>query len=279
MIDGLAVLVKLLLYAGALISAGTGLAVVSWRRRCVGSADVAPMIIGGGAILVVVASVANVTVLLARLGGGFDAAMFAMIMDTPTGTAATLQVAGAILSLVSVWLAPRVGVVTLGGAILVLASFGVNGHAAAEGAAAGFIAILHVGVAAWWLGGLLMLCRACQVLDTPNLATCVQHFSRQALVVVGVLLTSGTILIIIILGIDHLPHWTAYVRTLSTKLLLVSAVLAAAAFNRLRITPQLAVGDAGAALALRRSISVETSFFAAVLAATAWLTTFHSPHE
>jgi putative copper export protein len=61
------------------------------------------------------------------------------------------------------------------------------------------------------------------------------------------------------------------------KLVLFSLLMALAAWNKWRLTPALAAGDARAALALQRSISAEIILIAVVLSLTATLTTLYSP--
>lgn len=56
-------------------------------------------------------------------------------------------------------------------------------------------------------------------------------------------------------------------------------ILGVAAFNKFRISPTPAAGHGGSVPALRRSIRVEAMLVLGVLFATAWLTTFTSPHE
>jgi len=55
-------------------------------------------------------------------------------------------------------------------------------------------------------------------------------------------------------------------------------VLSIAAWNKLRITPRIAAGDGTGVRQLSQSIGVELGLFAGVFVATAWLTTFSSPH-
>lgn len=278
MIDTIAVLVRFMLYAAALVSAGTALAAVSLREPLGNVADAAPSIIVRAAVLVILASMANIAALIARLGGGFDLALIEAIAATPTGAAAALQIFGAVVLSFAVWQTNQVTSAAAVDALVVLISFGVSGHAAAAGLMPGLVAFVHIALVAWWLGALLLLHRACKTLAAPNLAQCVLRFSRQALALVGALILAGLILILAILGSDLLL-WTPYVQTLTVKLLLVSAVLAVAAYNKFRLTPRLSADDPGATRTLRRSIALETTLFAGVLAATAWLTTFHSPSE
>ena len=70
---------------------------------------------------------------------------------------------------------------------------------------------------------------------------------------------------------------TTYGRLLAVKLAVFVLLLGLAAFNRLRLTPALLAGDAGAGARLRRSIGLEFAAVLVILVVTAVLTTVASP--
>src|SRR5260370_34986612 len=90
-----------------------------------------------------------------------------------------------------------------------------------------------------------------------RIAATVGRFGAAALAVVGALLTAGVVLLCLLLR-DVSELWTDdYGRLALTKVLLVSCLLALAAFNHLRLTPRLFAYDEGALRALKRSIMAE----------------------
>jgi len=276
-LDLLAALAKLLLFAGALISAGTALAWASLGDRLGGTEPLAPRLVRRGAAVAGGASVAGVVVLLLQLGGDLDGPTVAAVLASPTGLAAGLRIAGAMLLLAAAR-GPARRTLRLLGAGAMLLSFGVTGHAAAAAALAGVVAAAHVAAAAWWLGGLLLLRRACLSLSAEALAALVGRFSRLALPVVGGMAAAGTVLVFVLVK-PTLDAWlTAYGLNLAVKLALAGAALGIAARNRTRLAPRLASGGVAASGALRRALALEIALVAGALAATAWLTTFHSPH-
>ena len=94
---------------------------------------------------------------------------------------------------------------------------------------------------------------------------------------VVVLAGAGTGMLVLLTGnpLDALA--TEYGRLLAVKLVLFLLLLGLAAFNKLRLTPALLAGDAGAGIRLRRSIRLEFAAVSAILATTAILTTIASP--
>ena len=75
------------------------------------------------------------------------------------------------------------------------------------------------------------------------------------------------------------PWLTPYGWILSAKLCVAGAVLAVAGYNRRQLTPRLLAGDRSAVSALRSSMNAEVALIAVVLAITAILTTYTSPHD
>jgi putative copper export protein len=70
---------------------------------------------------------------------------------------------------------------------------------------------------------------------------------------------------------------SSYGRCIALKLAFVAGLLSLAAFNKLRLTPRLRAGDAGAGRSLRTSIRLEMLLGVMVLAVTATLTTVAGP--
>jgi putative copper export protein len=133
--------------------------------------------------------------------------------------------------------------------------------------------LLHLWVAALWLGALLPLRLAVRMAPMPVAVAAVGRFSRRAVVLVAILaltaLYQATQMFGGIAGLFGATYgWVAL-----AKLLLFVVLLGFAWRNRFRLTPALSGADPAAArAALARSISVETGFGVAVLLVAAVLT-------
>ncbi len=276
-LEQLAALLKLLLYAGALIGGGVALAGASLRSRLGKAEELAPRWIAGGATAAMIGALAGTGLLLWQLGG-FDGSTVAAVLVAPTGIALGLQLAGGALLLAARSRESRFPL-RLAGATMLLASFGASGHAAAASPYSGLVAALHLLAAAWWLGSLLLLRSACACLSPGALAGLAQYFGRLALAVVGVMVASGIVLVFVLVPLKLAAWLTAYAQNLALKIAFAAGALAIATYARTRLVPRLARGVAAAPRALRRTVTLEIALIGGALAATAWLTTFHSPHE
>lgn len=278
MLELLAAATKLLLYAGAFAGAGVALAAASLGARLGHARSHARGIARIAAGIAMLSSAAGLLVLMFRLGGDFSGPTLSAILESPTGLATALQLGGGL------GLFAFAGSTTLGGAVPalaglgLLASFAVNGHAAAFSFAASGAAWFHVGAAAWWLGAILLLLPASKAIEAGAFAGLVRTFSRQALAVVGLLVIAGAALILTLVNFSRPDWFTPYAQILALKVLIASSVLALAAFNKLRLTPGLARKDGRSLAALVRSMQAEILLLGGVLAATAILTTYTSPH-
>jgi len=278
MLDLLAALAKFALYAAAFAAAGIAFARPTLGRTVGDAARVAPAILLVSAGSALVASLFSVTILSARLGGLLDPALLAIIAETPAGWAAAMQISGSVLILA---LARASGIgapATLLGGGLLLGSFGINGHSASVGVTYGAVAFLHACAASWWLGSLLLLRRGCEVLPPADLTVLVRRFSLLALAIVSALLIAGVSLILTLVNFEAEDWFTPYAQALALKVVLASAILGLAAWNKLVISPRLSAADGSGIRKLNHTIGIEIGLFAAVLLATAWLTTFTSPH-
>jgi copper transport protein len=144
---------------------------------------------------------------------------------------------------------------------------------------------LHVVSMSCWLGGLVVLLvvvpyaiRALAPDDrTRLLAGVVRRFSRLAMVAVSLLLLSGIVQSVVLVGSVPALVDTAYGRLVLAKIALFLALIALGAYNQRRLLPRLRTlaaegqdpGRAGAVL--RRSIALEVGFALIVLAVTSVL--------
>ena len=278
MMEALAAIAKFVLYAGAFACAGTALAAASLRRFLVDLNNRAPAVIRISAAATLIACATSAIILMARLGGAFDPTIASILAETPPGFAIALQMDGALVLLCTAGLRGAWSGLAVAGAVALLASFAVNGHAASVDLVSTIVAFLHVAAAAWWFGALLFLHTACSFLASQALADLVRAFSQFALAIVINLIVAGTLLVLTLVDFNHDPWFGDYAQVLSIKICFAAMVVGLAAYNKFRLTPLIAKGDAIATRALRRSIVLEITLIFAVLAATAFLTTFTSPH-
>jgi putative copper export protein len=277
MLEAFTALLKFVLYAGLLSGSGAVLAQATLRPAA-DEAIYLPKITRWGSAVVLAACPLLTLVLILRLGGELDEATLSAVFHSGSGAALFLQLTGAVLLLTS---ADDDGsiLLRLSYAILPLLGFAFSGHAAAVGPAEGLVAVLHVSVAAWWLGSLHFLRERCEHAEFARLVALVTRFSAIAFILAGSLVIAGLVLILILVDFSTDPWLTPYVGILGAKMCVVGAVLAVAGYNRRQLTPRLLAGDRSAASALRSSINAEVALIALVLAITAILTTYTSPHD
>ena len=102
-------------------------------------------------------------------------------------------------------------------------------------------------------------------------------FSRLAVWSVVLLVGSGAVMSYIQLRYPAALFTSDYGWRLVAKLCLFGGLLGLAAYNKLRLTPQLAGGDEQSASALRRSILLEFALFILILGAAAVLSASEPP--
>jgi copper transport protein len=149
----------------------------------------------------------------------------------------------------------------------------------------------HVLAMSAWLGGLVMLLIAMPVAAgalsarerTPLLAAVVGRFSRMASIVVAVLVLSGIVQAVALVGSVPALYETAYGRLVLVKVGLLLALLTLGAYNQRRSLPRLRRLAAGgeepgrAATILRRAVAVEVAFLLIVLGVTSVLVATEPP--
>jgi len=278
MLELVAALTKLLLYAGALWAAGGALAAASLNGRLGAISAMMPGLMRSGASIALLAAAASIVVLVIRLGGELDGPTLSAIAETPAGPAAVLEIAGAVLILVFAEAKGVASLLRLAGAVTLLAAFGVNGHASSVDSFTGVVVFVHVLAASWWIGALVLLQLACTRLAREQLAELVRRFSLIAMAVVAGLLAAGVFVVLALVDFTREEWLTPYAQSLALKILLAVVLVGLAAWNKFRITPQLKQDDGAGVRALHHSIGIEIGLVVGVLAATAWLTTFNSPH-
>lgn len=277
------VAVKAFAYLASLMSAGSALALASLStldgdtRRMVRRLGLA------GAVLAGVASAALVPLGAAYLAGGTwagatDPTLTGMVLEGPSGNSLAVHLAG--LALVAGFFiaakAPRF--VAFAGAAIVCASFAFRGHALSEPRVLlAALVTAHLLGLAFWIGALAPLHRMAGRADPVRAGAAADEFGRRALWVVLSLAIAGGVLLVLLTGNPLAALASPYGRLFAVKLALFALLLGLAAVNKLRLTPALLAGDAGAAARLRRSIGLEFAAVSAILVTTAVLTTIASP--
>ncbi|MEQ1539551.1 MAG: copper chaperone PCu(A)C [Sphingorhabdus sp.] len=271
MLELLTAILKASVYLAALTGAGTVLARHTLGREQLAFPALAILIRLSGLVLALAASGAMLVYAL-RLGETLDADTVRAVLLSPLGAALGLQLFGGL------WLAVAARrPLALVGAFAILVSFGITGHSAARGILPAATLVLHVSAAAWWLGGLWTLLVARRAMSRVPFAALVRNFSRQALWIVSLLVAAAIITAVQLLGFQI--DWTrAYDFGLIAKAALTSGLLGLAAVNRFSLSKRLTQSQS-ALKWLRGTIIVEVLLFLAIFSTTAWLTTWHSPHE
>jgi putative copper export protein len=271
-LEDFAALVKALLYGAVLSAAGAPLAAASLRvTGMVG--DYQARLMRAAAALTIALNVGIAALLFARLGGAFDQPTLGAVFNSGPGAALALQLAGAALLLMPDDASSQAW--RISAALLMTASVAFNGHPAAMSPATGLVAMAHVTAAAWWVGSLWLLRRACCAGGHEDIVKLVSRFSSLAVRIIAGLIMAGIVLIVALIDFDRSPWLTDYARVLIVKLAIVALVLGVAIYNKFWLTARLPHETA----MLRRSITAELIVIAAILSATAALTTYSSPES
>jgi len=278
MLEALTALLKAALYAGLLSSSGAVFAQVTLRAL---PDELEYLTKPGqfGSVLVLVTGPLLALVLILRLGGEFDAATLSAVFLSNSGAALCLQMTGSALLLFTSSSDEDGSFVRLSYALLPMFAFAFSGHAAAVGPVDGLVAVTHVTMAAWWVGSLYFLRRACMQSQADRVVAIVARFSSMAFILTGVLVIAGLALVIILIDFGKDPWLSPYGWMLTAKLCVVALLLAVAGHNRRRLTPRLTARDSTAITTLRLTIGIELALIAAILTITAILTTYFSPPE
>lgn len=278
LLDALEALLKAVIYTGVLSCAGAVFAQMTLRPPP-DSTLVLSQLARRGAVLTIFAVLASAGCLFLRLGAEFDTATLSAMFLSSVGAAMCLQIVGAGLLLLGTTSDASAGAIQLSNAAVVTASFAFNGHAAANGLTTGIVAFLHVSLAAWWVGSLWVLRDACSGKESTAVAALVSRFSTLAFGLVGGLVIAGLVLIGALVDFDRDPWLSGYGQLLAVKIGIAVVALTLASYNKFRLTPRLQMGDSPTLHALRRMIGAELVCIALILATTAMLTTYTSPHD
>lgn len=165
--------------------------------------------------------------------------------------------------------------------VVALASLAWSGHAGAGEGATGILHkasdILHLTAAAVWMGTLALLLMALVRRETAidEIVAALRRFATTGTMIVGVLIVTGVINLAMIADLTRPAQLTAsaYGQTLAAKGALFLAMLAFAAANRWRFTPQLELAAGRDTRAIRMSLTLELCLGIAVVLVVALLGT------
>jgi putative copper resistance protein D len=214
-----------------------------------------------------------------EFSGMVDSTFTGMILRAGEGRATGLRMAGLALMLFAFSTNPVLGRFAILGAVAASTSFAWVGHVHGllPNTAATVLLCLHLLCAAFWLGALPPLLIIAAGANVSQIAAAAARFGTLALRVVALLLAAGASLLLMLIG-DAAQFWAgAYGRLMALKLLAVAALLGAAAWNKLHLTPGLLRGDARAAELFRRSVLAEMGVGALILLTTAAFTSLAGP--
>ncbi len=279
--DGVAVLVKAILYAAVLGAAG-GVFFLSGNGALLESADrlATRRLI---AILIVVALIASAARVFATAdalsgdaSGMFDPGLLRLVWHGGEGLAVTIRAVGLALAMPGAVRKPAL--IAPLGAAAAATSFAWVGHS--HGAAVAWSPLLigvHLLAAAFWIGALGPLLIFARRHEPRRVGTVAARFGAAAMAAVGALVLAGAAALWTLLG-GVAELWNSeYGRIACVKIALVACLLGGAALNKLRFTPRLLRGELAAVRRLRQSIGVELALASLILFATAALTTLAGP--
>jgi putative copper export protein len=272
--DRLAVILRALVYAGAIGAAGGVLFSLSFPQaaRHVERA-LRRQILLGCWLLIFVEPLRYVAFQLAIAEGdasvAFAPAMRWMALQTAVGQASAARLIAAVVLLATHRRWPSV---SLAAAVVMIASFALEGHTVSNGnrLLLAPLLLIHFAAICWWLGALYPLLALIPQAPPEVVVQTVRGFGRRAVGVVAMLLAAGAALLIALSDGELRPD-SAYQQRFVFKLALVVALLSLAAWNKQRLTPLLDESYALGAAKLRRSIRCEIAVAVVILAATAWI--------
>jgi len=279
--DVLAVLLRALVYTGTVLAAGA----VLFRLTFPALATVLPALrrqIALGAVLLIICEPLRYILFQLQIAGGDFALALSPSMrwiglETPLGQAALVRLAGLAVVLAA---GLRFRLFGVAAATVMIGAYLVEGHTASDEARTVLAPLLFVHLVAvhWWIGALPPLRVAASSSPLDTLASTLQRFGAIALWGVG-LLAAGGVVLLVVLTDWRMNFAAAYQQAFALKLGLVGLILAIAALNRLRITPQLARHDPAGRGTLKTSLNVELIVAVAILCASALVTAFPPTSE
>jgi putative copper export protein len=236
------------------------------------------------ALVALVAAVLHYVLTPARMAGDFgstfDPALESLLLRSSSGTAHIVRVVGLAILLLSLDRASKLNTwAACAGASLALLSFALMGHTVIHPQRwlMAPLLLVHVAVAAVWLGALAGLYIAARDSGTAA-GPLVARFSAHAGWAVPAIFVCGVAMSVLFIR-SPAELATPYGAMVLGKSLGFAALLALAARNKWGFGPRLLAGDSSAVPALQRTIKAEWVLIAAVLVATAVMTSLYAPEH
>lgn len=254
-----------------------------WTLVPAGLADVLARRLAPYRVVAVMAAVATTGAALpletAAIGNGWadavdPATMRAVLFETSVGSAWMAQAGAALLLAATVALPARLqsGATALASGLL-LASLATTGHAAMHegglGAAHGLNDAVHVLAGGAWLGALVPLLPLLRALEDgarhQAAGTALRRFSTAGHVAVGLVIATGMVNAMLVLGRWPTDWSSPYEDMLAAKVALVLVMTVLAIANRYLLVPMIARSRGNALSALRQGTLAELVLGAAVV--------------
>jgi putative copper export protein len=272
--DSLAIILRALVYAGAIGAAGGVLFSLSFPQAALHvERSLRRQVLLGCWLLILVEPLRYVAFQLTVSEGdwavAFAPGMRWMAMQTAIGQAAAARLIAAIVLLAT---CRRWSGVSRAAAVAMIASFGLEGHTVSSGnrLLLAPLLLVHFAAICWWVGALYPLLALIRQGPPEVVVQTVRGFGRRAVGVVAALLLAGAVLLVALSDAELRPD-VAYQQRFVVKLTLVAALLSLAAWNKLRLTPLLDESYALGVAKLRSSIHCEIAVAVLILAVTAWI--------
>lgn len=283
--DALVIALRAIAFVALFQAAGGAIFLAVYERDLAReSADTLRTITRAAAVVAVCAAVLHYVLTPARMAGDFgstfDPALESLLLRSNSGSAHIVRVVGLAVLLLALDRASRLNTwVATAGAALALLSFALMGHTVihAQRWALAPLLLVHVVVGAYWLGALAGLYVA--VRDTGARAgALVARFSAHAGRLVPAVFACGVLMSVLFIGsVAELA--TPYGAMVVGKAVAFAVLMGLAARNKWRFGPRLLAGEEGAAVGLRQTIVAEWLLIAAVLIATAAMTSLFAPEH
>jgi putative copper export protein len=283
--DALVIALRAIAFVALFQAAGGAIFLTLYERGLArGSADTLRNVARAAALVALCATVLGYVLTPARMAGSFgstfDPSLESLLLRSNSGAAHIVRVVGLAVLLLALDRANRLNTwAATAGAALALVSFVLMGHTTIHPQrwALAPLLLVHVGVGAFWVGGLAGLYIAARDAGT-GAAALVAQFSAHAVRLVPAIFVAGALMAVLLIR-SFAELTTPYGAIVLGKAVAFAALMALAARNKWRFGPRLSAGDAGAALGLRRTIVAEWLVIAAVLVATAVLTALFAPEH
>lgn len=270
-------MLKTLLYLASFGAVGTFLFILHFDRyQSPQSFNNCESLMTKAALIGAVVAFASFVLITANMGGDvasvFDPVMVRVAVESKAGMATGLAFLGFILMLIRF---NRPSLINALGAIFVMVSFTLFGHATKQGILTQALLFIHLVTVAFWLGSLIPFWSMCYH-DDHNLHKIAHRFGVLAIRYIIVLIVAGQALLMILVGFDPtLLFGTTYGLVFLVKILSVVVLLALGALNKFRLVPMLAddaTRDYGR-ISFKRSVQFEMLVAIVILSASSVLTT------